>query len=115
MGRQYRHGGTVAAVAVVTVLGAASWQRCRVYAADEKLWQDNVARNPRAWLAWLNLGLNREWAGHPDAAIEYFEQALRLNPDSAEAHNSFALALLQLGRTQEAASHLEQALRVNPD
>jgi Flp pilus assembly protein TadD len=115
MGRQHRGWGTVAAVAVVAVMGVASWQRCGVYASDERLWRDNVAKNPRAWLAWLNLGLNREWAGHPDAAVGYFEQALRINPDDADTHSSLGLALLQLGRTQEAAPHLEQALRIDPD
>ncbi|MGO9246782.1 MAG: tetratricopeptide repeat protein [Verrucomicrobiia bacterium] len=113
--RQHRHWGTAAAVAVVTVMGVASWQRCSVYAADERLWQDNVAKNPRAWLAWLNLGLIQYWDGHLDDAIGYFEQTLRVNPDSADAHSSLGIVLLQLGRTQEAASHLERALRIDPD
>ena len=115
IGRQYCHWGTVAAVAVVTVMGAASWQRSYVYAADERLWRDNAAKNPRAFLAWLNLGLNREWAGHPDAAVGYIEQALRVNPDDADAHSSLGLALLQLGRAQEAVPHLERALRLDPN
>jgi tetratricopeptide (TPR) repeat protein len=112
---QHRHLGVVAAVLVLTVLGAATWQRSGVYATDERLWRDNVAKNPTAWMAYINLGLNMEWAGNPDAAVGYFEQALRINPDSAEAHNNLALALLQLGRTQEAVPHLEQAVRINSD
>ena len=115
MGNQYRQWGVVAAVLVLTALGAASWRRAGVYAADEKLWQDNVAKNPTAWMAYSNLGLNMEWSGNPAAAVGYFEQALRINPDSADAHNNLALALLQLGRTQEAVPHLEQAVRINPD
>jgi tetratricopeptide (TPR) repeat protein len=99
----------------LSMLGAASWQRAGVYAADERLWRDNVAKNPTAWMAYANLGLNMEWAGNPDAAVGYFEQALRINPDSAEAHNNLALARLQLGRTQAAVPHLEQAVRINPD
>ena len=115
IGRRYCHWGTVAAVAVVTVMGVASWQRNYVYAADERLWQDNVAKNPRAWLAWLNLGLNREWAGHPDAAVGYIEQALQIEPDVADTQNSLGLVLLQLGRAPEAVPHLEWALRLDPD
>ena len=115
MANQHRQWGVVAAAVAVATLGAASWQRAGVYAADEKLWQDNVAKNPTAWMAYSNLGLNMEWAGDPEAAVGYFEQALRINPDSADAHNNLALALLQLGRTQAAVPHLEQALRINPD
>jgi tetratricopeptide (TPR) repeat protein len=114
LGNQPRRWGIVAAVLMLTVLGAASWQRAGVYAADERLWRDNVAKNPTAWMAYSNLGLNMEWAGNPDAAVGYFEQALRINPDSADAHNNLALALLQLGRTPEAVPHLEQAVRLNP-
>jgi tetratricopeptide (TPR) repeat protein len=115
MGGPFRQLGTVAAVAVVTGMGVASWQRSCVYAADEKLWQDNVAKNPSAWLAYANLGLNMERAGHPDAAVGYYEQALRIRPDAADAHNNLALALLQLDRTPEAIPHLEEAVRLNPD
>jgi protein O-mannosyl-transferase len=115
MADRRRHWGTVAAVVVLTVLGGASWQRAGVYAADERLWRDNVAKNPAASMAYANLGLNMEWAGNPAAAVGYFEQALRINPDSADAHNNLALALLQLGRTQEAVPHLERSLRINPD
>ena len=72
MTKQHRQGGTVAAVVILSMLGAASWRRAGIYAADEKLWQDNVAKNPTAWMAYSNLGLNMEWAGNLDAAVGYF-------------------------------------------
>jgi Flp pilus assembly protein TadD len=115
IGRRHRHWGTVAAVAVVMAMGVGSWQRSFVYASDERLWRDNVAKNPHAWLAWLNLGLNRYWAGDPDIAVGYFEEALRIDPDVADTHSGLGIALLQLGRTQEAVLHLEQAVRIDPD
>lgn len=115
MGRPGRHWGTAVTVAAVSVLGVASWQRCNVYASNERLWRDNVAKNPRAWLAWLNLGLNKQWAGHPDVAVGYLERALRLNPDDPDVNTSLAQVLLQLGRTQEAVSRFEQVLRVDPN
>lgn len=115
MSQRHRRWGTVVAVAVAVVLGAASWQRSGVYASDERLWRDNVAKNPRAWLAWLNLGLNMKWAGHPDAALGYLEQAQQINPEDPDVNASLGHVLLQVGRTREAVPHLEQALRVDPD
>ncbi|MGO9526362.1 MAG: glycosyltransferase family 39 protein, partial [Verrucomicrobiia bacterium] len=46
MGEQGRYAGIVACVAVVMVLGAATWRRSGVYAGEETLWRDNVAKNP---------------------------------------------------------------------
>jgi tetratricopeptide (TPR) repeat protein len=53
--------------------------------------------------------------GRVQDAIGHFEQALRLNPEYAEAHNNLGVALLAQGRRQEAIGHWEQALRINPD
>ena len=50
----------------------------------------------------------------PEAASHY-EQALRLDPDIAEAHNNLGSVLLQLGRIDEAAPQFEAALRLRPD
>ena len=47
-------------------------------------------------------------------AMGHYEQALRIAPDYAEAHNNLAIALVQLGRVPEAIGHYEQALRIKP-
>jgi tetratricopeptide (TPR) repeat protein len=40
---------------------------------------------------------------------------LRLKPDYLEAHYNLGVALIRLGKPQEAIRHWEQAVRINPD
>jgi tetratricopeptide (TPR) repeat protein len=47
--------------------------------------------------------------------VEHYEQALRLQPDSAVTHANLGDALAQLGRTAEARDHYEAALRIEPN
>ncbi|HUI08139.1 MAG TPA: tetratricopeptide repeat protein [Verrucomicrobiae bacterium] len=104
----------VAASVVVVVLGVATWRRGDVYADEEKLWRDNLAKNPNAWAAYNGLGAALEAKGRPGEAIGEYEQALRLNPDYAEAHNNLGVVLERSDRIQEAIRHYEQALRIRP-
>ena len=53
--------------------------------------------------------------GHPDQAINYYLNAVAVDPQSADAYNSLAAALLDLGRYKEAAGTLARALEINPD
>jgi len=104
-------GGAV----VIVVLFTATWRRCWVYASDDTLWRDNVTKYPSAWMAQNNLGVALSRDGEIGRALAHYEQALRVNPNSAEAHNNLGSALIQLGRSQAAVEHYEQALRIEPD
>jgi len=101
--------------AVVIVLAAMSWQRCRVFRNQETLFRDNLLHNPLAWVAHNDLGIALAGSGRIQEAIGHFQQALRIWPDYAEAHYNLGLALSQLGRVQEASEQYEQALRIKPD
>src|ERR1017187_8786847 len=107
-------GVSVGAVVLVT-LGVATWTRARVYADSQTLWQDNLAKNPNAWVALNNMGIALLQAGSLDNAIRHYEQALQIKPDYADAHNNLGLALAQTGKIEEAIAHYEQALRLTPD
>ena len=49
------------------------------------------------------------------AAADQYEKALKGNPDSAEAHNNFGIALFRLGKLEEAIAQFQEALRIKPD
>ncbi len=115
LGDAQHYWGTVAAVVLLTVLGAATWQRSCVYASAETLWQDTLSKNPQAWVAQLNLG-NAVWrAGRIQDALLHYEQALQIKPDYAGAHLDLGAALIKLGRPEDAIRHYEQAVQIAPD
>jgi tetratricopeptide (TPR) repeat protein len=57
-----------------------------------------------------------EIPGHLQDAIVQYDEAIRLNPEFAEAHYNLGLLLMNIpGRRQDAIFHFEAALRIRPD
>ena len=75
-------------------------------AAEEKLGSNFLI------VYFRGLALNR--AGKPDQALHAFEEAVRLNPASAEAHLGLGKTEISLGRVADAIGELEQSLRLDP-
>ena len=65
--------------------------------------------------AYANLGNVLIAQGRYNEAIRQFSEALRLNPNDADAHNDFGAALQQLGDREQAIAHLRTAIRLQPD
>jgi Tfp pilus assembly protein PilF len=65
--------------------------------------------------AYFNLGLIAARENHHSEAASYYEKALSHAPgNSAQIRNSYGIALIQLGRTEEARAQLEQSLEARP-
>jgi tetratricopeptide (TPR) repeat protein len=60
-------------------------------------------------------GLSLDRSGKRLEAISAFQDALQLNPKSAEAHLGLGKTELALGRVSDATAELEEALRLSPD
>ena len=52
--------------------------------------------------------------GHPENSLDAYREAIRLNPDSADAQHNFGLALFSAGKFEEAAVHFRVAARLSP-
>src|SRR5437867_1978040 len=68
------------------VLFPLTWQQSRMYTNAETLYRTTIARNPACGMAYNNLGNILYQANRIPKAMELFKQALRINPDNAEAH-----------------------------
>ena len=61
-----------------------------------------------------NHGVVAYYRGAHEAAAEAFQQAIKLQPDFAEAHNNLGLALSRLGKEKAAVEAFQQALKLDP-
>jgi protein O-mannosyl-transferase len=104
----------VAAIAVVTALGATARAETAKFGSTEVLWQDTLAKNPAAWIAHNNLGNMRLKDGRLGEARTHLQAAVRLKPDLAEAHNNLGAAEYGLGNTAEAIRQHQSAVRIDP-
>lgn len=57
-----------------------------------------------------NLGSSYALLGDHEQAIDQYREALRLDPDLAEAHNALGIHYLRLGKYEDALRHLDQVV-----
>jgi Tfp pilus assembly protein PilF len=106
-------GGLMAGV--IGLFMFCAWQQAAYWQNSETLWADALACTLDNDLAQDNLGLVLLQKGRIDAAINCFQEALRIRPDFAEARNNLGNALLQTGKVEEAIACFRQALQLRPD
>jgi len=54
-------------------------------------------------------------AGHPNAAMGEYREAMRIKPDSADAHNNLGVALLSTGQIAAAVGQYREAVELKPE
>jgi tetratricopeptide (TPR) repeat protein len=104
----------VPAAGCAVALGILTWGRGALYGDEARLWEDNLAKNCAAWVAWNNLGLARNSEGRPMQAIACFDEALKVRPAYADAYNNRALVLAHMVRYELALRDYASALKINP-
>jgi tetratricopeptide (TPR) repeat protein len=107
---------TAIATTVLVILGALTWQQSGMYRGPETLYRETLVRNPGSDMAHQNLGnLLLDTPGKLNDAIAEFEEALRIEPNIPEVHNSLGGAFMRVGRLPEATAEFETAVRLKPD
>jgi tetratricopeptide (TPR) repeat protein len=84
------------------------------YATEERVWLDTVEKIPSNPRARNNLGIVYAERREFDAALEQFEEALRLKPLYPDGLFNYGNALAQSGRLKEAIEQFRFALRLRP-
>jgi tetratricopeptide (TPR) repeat protein len=107
--------------------GIACYERARRLQPDcletEVIWasamhaQGKLSPNERTHYAAIShyLGNRRKHAGDLKAAVEYYRQAIAMQPDLVTAHYNLGLALESMGKREEAIVCYQKALALQPD
>lgn len=63
----------------------------------------------------INAGRALVELGRPAEALPWFDEGLRMRPNSFDAHNNYGIALAALNHWEEAAAHYRRALQLRAD
>jgi len=102
------------AVAMILTLAVLANQRVHIYARDDNLWSDTLAKNPAAWTAHNNLACILAEQNQLDDAMNHFEESLKLNPRNASAHLNLGRLLATRRQFAQAEPHFREAIELKP-
>ncbi len=116
--KSWRHRRIILSVAATAVLAALTWSawiQTSYWRDSESLWMHTLAvtsdnDNIRQHLCDALLD-----KGRVDDAIMHARIAVKMRPESADAHNALGAALSRKGQLDEALVHLRAALELNPN
>ena len=114
-----RRGAVVAtgmSAAVLAVCLATTWWQHQYWHDTETLFRRDLELYPAGNATAPHcLGRAFQLRGDDPAAIEQYEQVLRLLPNLASAHVHLGDSLTRVGRFSEAKAHYEEAMRLKPE
>jgi protein O-mannosyl-transferase len=106
---------TAFAIVTVGILGTLTWLDCLKYRDAETLYRTTILQNRNCWMCYNNLGVTFLQEGRLPEAMQQFQEAIRVKPDSADALGNLGNVLITLGQPQEAMPYLQKAFQSTSD
>ncbi|MDB6021833.1 MAG: Tetratricopeptide 2 repeat protein [Pedosphaera sp.] len=92
-----------------------TWRQVGYWRDSEALFKHAIAATGDNFVACSNLGGFLMAHNKPDEAIHYFGEALRMYPQSADAHANLGEAMVEQGNAEQGVEHLVKALELEPN
>jgi tetratricopeptide (TPR) repeat protein len=116
--RAFVYAGSGAVLALLAIL---AYRQTFIYHDLETLYRDTIAKNPDAWMAYLNLATHFDAIDRDAEAVEIARAGLQVKPDEPKLHACLANVIGQLSEVhhdpaqrQEAIAHYQEAVRLDP-
>ena len=104
-----------AAFLLTVFLFILTYKQCFIYRDVETLWNNTLLKNPKAGLAYHNLGRMLEGRRDLDGAIRHYKQAMGLMPRDPLIPYNLANALKGKGDLEAAILYYKKAVEMKPD
>jgi tetratricopeptide (TPR) repeat protein len=101
-------------VALLTVLGVATWNQTATWRDSETLWRRAVQIDPTCSLCASNLGRVIARPGRLDEAESHVARAIALRPDRPGPHENMGVIMLARGRLQDAEAQFREVVKIRP-
>ncbi len=113
--KKTRQAVTIALVIIIGLFSLQTWRQGHIYKDQETLFLDTIAKDPGCWMAHYNLGHTAQDQGRLSEALNYYDQAQRIQPDNPDPFNNMGNVLLKQGKVDEAIASFSKALQIKPD
>ena len=98
---------------ILLVLSMLTWKQSRMYANNETLYLTTIKKDPNCWMAYNNLGREKEINGQLGEAVAYYRKSFEINPINTEPLVNLGILLAKSGRISEAIDCFQKALAIN--
>ena len=102
-----------AAIVIIAVLSAATWQRNKVWKTDETLWADVAQKSPKNGRGLMNYGLSQMSRGRYAEARDLFNRAAEILPNYSFLEVNLGVVSNALQNPVEAERHFQRALSLD--
>jgi hypothetical protein len=118
LARGLRHREGILALlagAVIIAASALTWRQLGYWQDNISLFRHTLSVTADNSFINYNLGAALAEKGDLDAAIQEYQDAVRISPDFKEAHTNLGIALANKGSLDAAIKEFQEALRISPN
>jgi tetratricopeptide (TPR) repeat protein len=106
---------SVSALVIISILSVRACSQTAYWRNSTTLFEHALKATSRNYVASYSLGTVLLQQNKFDEAINYFQKALKIQPNYSKALNNLALAYANLGRYAEARELYKRVLKIKPD